>query len=163
MVGIIGRNAVGKTRFLALLGQDLTQISRTSAERVTEREQRFPKGRPLFTRVLAVSYSAFDQFPRPRGPVFSYAYCGIRNEKGGLSHKELVSAYRRNQSRIRALQRHDQWLNAMQTILGDQSPATLDGLTREIEVDRDEDAELSLLNSGQGNTVACRNGLARLD
>lgn len=44
IVGLIGRNAVGKTRYLASLGSDLAQISRRSAEAL---EARGPvSGRP---------------------------------------------------------------------------------------------------------------------
>ena len=81
IVGIIGRNAVGKTRYLASLGADLAQIARSSAERLETREDRFPGGRPLFTRIIAISYSAFDRFKRPsRDSSSSYVYCGIRND-----------------------------------------------------------------------------------
>ena len=80
IVGIIGRNAVGKTRFLAKLGEDLAQISRTSAERLAEREERFPSRRPLFTWIIAISYSAFDRFKRPPADASSsYVYCGKRS------------------------------------------------------------------------------------
>lgn len=122
IVGIIGRNAVGKTRFLASLGADLAQISRTSAEKLAEREKRFPDGRPLFTRIVAISYSAFDRFKRPApDSSSSYVYCGIRNDKGGLSRASLVDTYRRNQKRIRERGVQSDWTGYMQTILGDLS------------------------------------------
>jgi hypothetical protein len=90
VVGIIGRNAVGKTRFLAQLSEDLVQLYRTSAEALEIRDKRFPGGRPLFTRVLTISYSAFDRFKRPpENSGSSYVYCGIRNESGNLSRKSL--------------------------------------------------------------------------
>lgn len=150
VVGIIGRNAVGKTRFLAKLGEDLAQISRTSAERIAEREQRFPNGRPLFTRVLAISYSAFDRFKRPAShATSSYVYCGIRNEKGNLSRAALVEAYRKNQDRIRDLGRQHEWTQYMQTILGDQSESLATDLQDEIASPSSDEGVLSLLSSGQ--------------
>jgi ATPase subunit of ABC transporter with duplicated ATPase domains len=63
---LIGRNAVGKTQVLASLATDLTQIARKAEKEVKERDDRFHGKRPLFTRVLAVSYSAFDKFTRSR-------------------------------------------------------------------------------------------------
>lgn len=150
VVGIIGRNAVGKTRFLAKLGEDLAQISRTSAERLTEREQRFPEGRPLFTRIIAISYSAFDRFKRPPSDASSsYVYCGIRNEKGGLSRASLIGAYRKNQERIRSLGRQHEWTHHMRTILGNQSVNLEESLASEIESPSNDEESLSLLSSGQ--------------
>jgi len=150
IVGVIGRNAVGKTRFLAKLGEDLTQISRTSAERIRERELRFPKGRPLFTRILAISYSAFDRFKRPPADkASSYVYCGIRNEKGNPSRAYLIEAYRKNQERIRDLGRESEWEISMQTILGDQSEDLGNSLKAEISGQQIDAEALSLLSSGQ--------------
>lgn len=150
IVGIIGRNAVGKTRFLASLGADLAQISRTSAEKLAERETRFPGGRPLFTRIIAISYSAFDRFKRPPpDSSSSYVYCGIRNDKGGLSRAWLVETYRRNQARIRERGGQADWTRHMQTILGDLSQHLTASLNAEISSDAREDGGLSLLSSGQ--------------
>lgn len=150
IVGIIGRNAVGKTRFLASLGSDLAQISRTSAEKLIEREQRFPGGRPLFTRIIAISYSAFDRFKRPPPDnSSSYVYCGIRNEKGGLSRASLIETYRRNQERIRDRDGEADWANYMQIILGNLGDQLTASLKAEISSGATEDGALSLLSSGQ--------------
>jgi hypothetical protein len=150
VVGIIGRNAVGKTRFLARLGEDLAQISRTSAEKIAEREERFPGGRPLFTRIVAISYSAFDRFKRPPSDAStSYVYCGIRNEKGALSRTSLIEMYRKNQNRIRSLGRQAAWMWYMKIILGDQSQSLTASLEEEISAPDREDQALSLLSSGQ--------------
>lgn len=154
IVGIIGRNAVGKTRFLASLGADLAQISRTSAERLVEREERFPHGRPLFTRIVAISYSAFDRFKRPASDrSSSYVYCGIRNDRGGLSRTSLVEAYRRNQERIRKRGIQADWTRYMQTILGDLSVHLTESLQAEIDNPATDEKVLSLLSSGQSILV----------
>ena len=87
IVAIIGRNAVGKTQFLSHLARDLAQIRKTTREKELEREDRFYGMRPLFTRVLTVSYSAFDKFTRPKAEAVSYVYCGIRDDSGGLSKR----------------------------------------------------------------------------
>lgn len=150
IIGIIGRNAVGKTRFLASLGADLAQISRTSAEKLAEREDRFPGGRPLFTRIIAISYSAFDRFKRPApDSSSSYVYCGIRNDNGGLSRPSLVETYRRNQKRIRERGMQTDWTGYMQTILGDISAHLTASLQAEIDTPATDDKALSLLSSGQ--------------
>lgn len=150
IVGIIGRNAVGKTQFLASLGNDLAQIERVSVTKVTEREDRFPRGRPLFTRIITISYSAFDRFTRPkRNKTSSYVYCGIRNEKGGLSRISLAAAYRRNQDRIRNLRLESKWVGYMQDILGDLSGELVTGLKQEMDGVAKVGSTLSLLSSGQ--------------
>jgi ABC-type cobalamin/Fe3+-siderophores transport system ATPase subunit len=154
IVGIIGRNAVGKTRFLASLGADLAQISRTSAEKLAEREERFPDGRPLFTRIIAISYSAFDRFKRPpQDSSSSYVYCGIRNDKGALSRASLIEAYRRNQKRIRERGGQADWTRYMQIILGDLSEPLTASLNAEISNVATENEGLSLLSSGQSILV----------
>ncbi|MGC4397530.1 AAA family ATPase [Hydrogenophaga sp. T2] len=150
IVGIIGRNAVGKTRFMASLAADLAQIARTSAEKLNERETRFPLGRPLFTRVIAISYSAFDRFKRPhQDSSSSYVYCGIRNDKGILSRSALIDSYRANQARIRERGDQRKWTSYMQAILGDLSAQLTMDLEDEIGSDNLEDKALSLLSSGQ--------------
>lgn len=150
IVGIIGRNAVGKTRFLASLGADLAQIARSSAETLTAREDRFPCGRPLFTRIIAISYSAFDRFKRPPPDrSSSYVYCGIRSDKGGLSRASLIQSYRKNQQRIRDRGEQRNWTRYMQEILGDLSEQLTASLEAEIHGATTEDKALSLLSSGQ--------------
>lgn len=150
IVGIIGRNAVGKTRYMASLGSDLAQISRSSAQTLRIRDDRFPGGRPLFTRIIAISYSAFDRFKRPpRDSSSSYVYCGIRNEKGGLSRSALIDNYRRNQDRIRERGMQTEWTRHMRTILGDLSKQLTTSLEQEISSAVNSDETLSLLSSGQ--------------
>ncbi|MGV3581648.1 MAG: AAA family ATPase [Methylophilus sp.] len=150
VVGIIGRNAVGKTRFMAKLGEDLAQISRTSAERLEEREKRFPAGRPLFTRIIAISYSAFDRFKRPpQDASSSYVYCGIRNEKGGLSRTSLIDTYHKNLTRIRERGLQSDWIEYMRTILGDLGENLANTLEEEISLPNSDEEALSLLSSGQ--------------
>lgn len=82
IVAIIGRNATGKTRFLAQIARDLVQISQTSIESGKQRDNRFSPQRPIFNQLLALSFSAFDKFARPKTKQISYVYCGIRKRKG---------------------------------------------------------------------------------
>jgi hypothetical protein len=148
--GIIGRNAVGKTRFLANLGADLSQIAEVSATSAAKRESRFPGGRPLFTRIIAISYGAFDRFKRPRKETTSsYVYCGIRNDRGNLSQSSLIEAYRKNQQRIRERGIESEWTDYVQRILGDSSESMTASLEKEIADPADNDQGLSLLSSGQ--------------
>ena len=149
IVGIIGRNAVGKTRYLANLAEDLVQIRQTSAKRANARDERFGGQRPIFNRVITISYSAFDKFARPKAQQASYIYCGIRKEKGGLSRTSLLSTYKENLQRIRELDRQHSWIELMQEILGDQSQTLKAHLDTEISSQDSGDEALSLLSSGQ--------------
>ncbi|WP_392710922.1 AAA family ATPase [Rhizobium ruizarguesonis] len=150
IVSIIGRNAVGKTRFLAQLSADLVQFRQVSAATVEERESRFPNGRPLFTRILAVSYSAFDRFRRPATHAeSSYVYCGIRDEKGNLSQTGLQRSFHANKTRVRALDRGDDWVEYITQILGDTSDLGKAELYEEIDSEAEESELLGRLSSGQ--------------
>lgn len=153
VVGIVGRNAVGKTQFLANLATDLCQIGRVSGEAQSKRDARFKGQRPLFTRVLAISYSAFDRFTRPKSVAVSYVYCGIRNEKGGLSRRALIEKYRENQARIRQMRRMVSWTRFMSEILDDPEGTLAENLNREINDPEVEESALSLLSSGQSILV----------
>ena len=154
IVGIIGRNAVGKTRYLASLGSDLAQIVRSSADRLKTREDRFPGGRPLFTRIIAISYSAFDRFKRPPSDSSSsYVYCGIRSDRGVLSQRALISNYRLNHGRIRERDLQSAWVQHMRTILGDRSENLTSTLEQEIDNAPTNKDALSLLSSGESILV----------
>ncbi|WP_200910331.1 AAA family ATPase [Sphingomonas sp. Leaf28] len=158
IAAIIGRNAVGKTFFLSQLAADLSQIDRISEERLTLKEQRFPDGRPVFARIIAVSFSAFDRFRRPEAtPYSSYVYCGIRDEKGAFSQRSLTRSYNANRSRVRGLQRESEWVEHIFEILGDEQGLTADRLRREIsdetEGEAGSDRLLDELSSGQAILV----------
>lgn len=149
IVALIGRNAVGKTRVLASLAQDLAQIERSSVKRLKNRDERFVNGRPLFARVLAISYSTFDKFARPKSEATSYGYCGIRSEKGALSTLHLEKVYRENQKRVRDADRSNEWISHVHDILGEQSKVLKAKLRAEINSAEAMDDQLSLLSSGQ--------------
>jgi len=149
IVSVIGRNAAGKTKFLTSLANDLVQLRETSVDAAEKRDIRFSGERPIFTRVIAVSYSAFDKFTRPSSQHSSYIYCGIRNEKGVLSRGYLLETYRNNLRRIRESNRNSDWISYMKTILGDGGDIISSQLNEEIENADVTDESLSLLSSGQ--------------
>lgn len=149
-VCIVGRNAVGKTRFLAGLATDLVQTRKVSRSRIAEMESRFKENaRPLFTRVLAVSFSAFDKFTLPEKEGSSYVYCGIRTERGQLSRKDLVQRYRYNLGRIRDGNRQNEWQRSMMRILGAVDDELFEKLGAEVDDPNVSTDTLSLLSSGQ--------------
>lgn len=153
IVGIIGRNAAGKTQYLAQLAKDLV-TTRRAEDAFKERLERFGGVRPAFTRVITISFSAFDKFPRPDDDRASYKYCGLRGKDGRVTGKQLESNYRDNLSRITEHHRQHEWIEYMLEILdGDK------GNFREILNEELADAgginkdELSLFSSGQAMLV----------
>ncbi|WP_081062294.1 ATP-dependent nuclease [Burkholderia cepacia] len=149
IVALIGRNAVGKTRVLAALAQDLAQLDRSSGKRLRDRDERFTDGRPLFAKVLAVSYSAFDNFARPASQGTSYVYCGIRNDRGGLSRQHLDDVFKVNLARVEEASRKGEWSMYVADILGVDCENLEDMLWPD-KVDDDVATQgLSKLSSGQ--------------
>ena len=149
IVGIIGRNAVGKTHLMGALAKDLVQVGRVSQKTIDDKNKRFKGSRPIFNRVITISYSAFDRFIRPKNPQASYVYCGIRDEKGGLSKSSLIKNYKYNLTKIKDQNRVDIWVRYMAEILDELGDDFKENLLNEIENIEDADSEsLSLLSSG---------------
>lgn len=150
IVGIIGRNAVGKTQLMGNLAKDLVQVGRKSKKFLDCRDERFIGNRPIFNKVITVSYSAFDKFIRPSKPQRSYNYCGIRNEKGGISIKLLTESYKDNIIKIKDLGREHLWVEYMMQILDSSNSIFKSFLKKEIESNEiSENDPLSFLSSGQ--------------
>jgi predicted ATPase len=146
---LIGRNAVGKTQVLASLATDLTQIDRKSQKEVRERDDRFFGARPLFTRVLAISYSAFDKFRRSQAVDTGYVYCGLRNEKGVPSISHLTREYERSIERVIEAHRIPIWKRSMKRILDRRDAAFTEMLKNQGDRSVSAAAFLDSLSSGE--------------
>lgn len=119
ILAIIGRNGVGKTQFMAKLARDLATTQRVSKETVEQVESAFKPARPLFSRVIALSFSAFDRFQRPEPQkFFSYIYCGVRDDSGGLSRRSLESRHVEYLRRIKEQDRDDLWRTLVAKVMG---------------------------------------------
>lgn len=146
VLAIIGRNGVGKTQFLARLALDLATQVRRSKESVDKQEAAFQPNRPLFSRVIALSFSAFDKFQKPKPEkYFSYIYCGVRDDGGGLSRTALEARHLQYMRRVQEQSRHGQWQELVEEVLGlpDQSISFKDALGAL------ERGEVSSMSSGQ--------------
>ncbi|MDR3581311.1 MAG: AAA family ATPase [Oryzomonas sp.] len=153
MFGIIGHNAVGKTRYLSNLAKDLVQIGKISIDKIAEKNMKFKDQRPIFNRVIAISYSAFDKFTRPTSEQVSYVYCGIRDENGRVSERGLNESYNINLQRIRDCGRQQEWMEFMQEVLGAQIPDLNDHMESELSPHALISESLSSLSSGQAFLV----------
>ena len=134
---LIGRNGTGKTQFLARFALAMSGLGEKRPE------HGFLPNRPSFSRVIAVSYSVFDDFSRPSEgkQTFSYKYCGIcapvqtlPGEIEGappsppaqtvgatfLSQPELRDRLQRSLESIREQQREASWASILSILLEGQ-------------------------------------------
>ena len=101
---IIGKNGTGKTQLITSLPIKISQ----------KKDEHFSPRAPLFSKVIAVSYSLFDNFELPKKTsYFNYIYCGLLNEKSEkkelLSQRQQVLRFHNNWKRIEKLQRIYKW------------------------------------------------------
>lgn len=116
VIAIIGENGVGKTSLLSNLAKSIAN----------QQKDCFLPHYPLFTKVVAASYSMFDRFYDIDARAFNFEYCGMHNSRGGLmNQEELKSRHERNAKTINALNRGRNLRNFLGKILPD---GMLDGL-----------------------------------
>ena len=142
IIGLIGENGTGKTQLLANLAMDLSGNANFK-----NKDFAFVDGRPLFSKVIAISYSIFDKFSRPEADhSFSYKYCGFKDQDGKLlSSEDIDQNYIDSIERIKVYHRTQKWYETVSTIIGEhQSEELFDSLIHEgnLEV-------LNRLSSGQ--------------
>lgn len=108
---LIGKNGTGKTKVLANIANTMSGLDLGNGK--------FEPERPSFSRVIAISYSAFDNFKRPKENVldndrtFSYVYCGLRSENGILAVEDNAKLAVALQT-IHKLKRKRQWEEILQ-------------------------------------------------
>ncbi|MBO9707148.1 MAG: ATP-binding protein [Caulobacter sp.] len=100
---LIGRNGTGKTRTLAGLAAGLMPAKVFSDGSIEKMPRASVEPEITLSRLIAVSYNAFDEFPLPRpagekaprigGVAYksrgSYKYCGLRNADGAITTNEI--------------------------------------------------------------------------
>lgn len=118
---IVGKNGTGKTQFLAEFARALSGLNDSN-----DPEHGFTPKRPNFDRVIAVSYSVFDDFTRPPedSRTFSYKYCGIRTPDGPtgegakfLSREQLKQRLQKARDSIVAQNRESRWKEILEILL----------------------------------------------
>jgi len=93
---IIGENGIGKTSLLSNLAKSMAN----------QQKDCFLPHYPLFTKVVAASYSMFDRFYDIDARTFNFEYCGMHNKEGGLMDLEQLKVrHKRNVETINALNR----------------------------------------------------------
>lgn len=112
-IGIIGRNGVGKTTLMANLAIVLSGVKKSTARL---------SPRPAFSKIIAISYSTFDDFYRPSlsERTFSYSYCGIRGKDDLLNQSEINSLFEKNYKKIIKEDRIIFWNNCIDILFLNQ-------------------------------------------
>ena len=89
---IIGKNGTGKTQLVTTLPLDISK----------RKDSKFTPKTPLFSKVIAVSYSSFDRFETPKITAeFNYIYCGLKDENSKrLDDDELILRFQKSYEKI---------------------------------------------------------------
>ncbi len=98
---LIGKNGVGKTQIMTSLPLNISNRA----------NELFEPRVPIFSKVIAVSYSAFDSFQPPKKTKnLNYVFCGIRDENGGIiNERSKASKFVHIRKRIESLSRIQEW------------------------------------------------------
>lgn len=93
---LVGLNGTGKTQSMALLARLLSRVfaEDPDAESPTTDERNTVQPRPSIYGVLAVSFSAFDDFIVPTEHTsgrFKYVYCGLKSLRGEVTTRAEIA------------------------------------------------------------------------
>ena len=102
---IIGKNGTGKTQLMTSLPINFS----------TGNAEVFQGKMPLFSKIIAVSYSVFDNFTIPKkNATFNYVYCGLRNQEGEIrNNRSLVLSFHQNWKKILSFGRGEKWRSVL--------------------------------------------------
>lgn len=107
---LIGKNGTGKTQFLGSMVNSISGV---------KYQNNFSPYNPLFRKVIAISYSLFDDFPKPEETtVFSYKYIGIRSKDEEIvSDEKLGEKLRKSLMIILKEDRSNLWFDWVSKII----------------------------------------------
>ncbi len=106
---IIGKNGTGKTQLISSLPKKISE---------KEHDNFLPKA-PIFSKVIAISYSIFDSFEIPKKTsTFNYVYCGLRDYEGKqLEKNELLIRFNKTCLKIKELDRIEKWKKVLSNFI----------------------------------------------
>lgn len=119
---LIGRNGVGKTHLLNNMVKSFIGISDATGT-FQQQENIWGNTGEFFSRVISVSYSAFDPFkPYNEGEYSNYSYIGLKkvDENSALkNHTELANEFADSILRDMNRTKISQWLNTVRSLESD--------------------------------------------
>jgi predicted ATPase len=106
---IIGKNGTGKTQLVTTLPLDISK----------RKDSKFTPKTPLFSKVIAVSYSSFDRFETPKITAeFNYIYCGLKDENSKrLDDDELILRFQKSYEKISEQSRIEIFLETIEEFI----------------------------------------------
>lgn len=109
---IIGKNGTGKTQLMTSLPIDIYKKA----------DENFTPKTPMFSKVIAVSYSAFDTFEIPKKTAtFNYLYCGLKDENGErMTDRALLLRFHNTWKKIKKQERMSQWVKILSNFLDNE-------------------------------------------
>lgn len=109
MLALIGKNGAGKTQLLTSLPEEIAKNN----------NEAFTPNKPIFSKIIAVSYSTFDNFDLPKKTSnFNYVYCGLRDEQGNVRTKQgQLQKFHNTWKNIAKLKRLDKWKKVISNFL----------------------------------------------
>lgn len=109
MLALIGKNGAGKTQLLTSLPEEIAKNN----------NEAFTPNKPIFSKIIAVSYSTFDNFDLPKKTSnFNYVYCGLRDEQGNVRTKQgQLQKFHNTWKNIAKLKRLDKWKKIISNFL----------------------------------------------
>ncbi|WP_313578225.1 AAA family ATPase [Chishuiella sp.] len=128
---LIGKNGTGKTQLTSTLPLDISN----------KKNENFIPKTPLFSKVIAVSYSVFDNFEIPKKDSnFNYIYCGLKESNGELySEKGLKNRFHNSWKKIKSKNRFDKWIRLLPLFLDDD-------LVEELIIEDNNDSDSFTVN-----------------
>ena len=136
---LIGKNGTGKTQLMTSLPFDISKKA----------DEKFMPRTPMFSKVISVSYSAFDTFEIPKKTAtFNYLYCGLKDENGErLSERQQIMRFHIAWKRIKSLERMMQWIKILENFLDEEI------LSLFIVIDENDNYDVSLEGFGKARKM----------
>lgn len=108
---LIGKNGTGKTQYLASLAATLRGV---------KGKGNFTKKEKSFSRVLAISYTLFDQFEDPNdfnSESQAYIFCGLKESINEKRPQSLRRDFLKSLTKIKKLSRDSEWVVVLRKIV----------------------------------------------
>ncbi len=109
IIALIGKNGAGKTQLLTSLPLEMAK----------DNSEALVPYKPIYSKIIAVSYSTFDNFELPKKTSdFNYVYCGLRDDQGNIRTKQgQLQKFHNTWKKIDKLKRLDKWKKVISNFL----------------------------------------------